>query len=232
MTKYFGPLALLVSLAIMWPSHATSQLSGGNAASGNFVEDGSDELALRRVTNPQTLNLYNSYTSPTVYSRFTLAFSGNDFYMLRQIAGGGAGGAVFIGPQSADNLYLYTNAIQWTIDSNGELIGAAGNNIFLGGSRLVYSVAVPTIASGFGTSPAIDGAASAFQITIGTGGIATTGTVNFNATFSEAPSCQANNNTTILVAQAAPTTTQVVITSATPFTAGDVIAVTCLGEGA
>jgi hypothetical protein len=95
--------------------------------------------------------------------------------------------------------------------------------------HLIVTGTAPTIASGFGTSPSIAGADHAGRVTVGTGGVATTGAITFGQAFATAPACTVNNETTILLAQATATTTTLTITSATPFTASDTLTYVCLG---
>lgn len=109
---------------------------------------------------------------------------------------------------------------------------AAGNSamgstaVLLSGSNTVFSGAVPTITSGFGTGPTIVGKSSAFRVTIGTGGD-TTGVIAFNNTYTNAPACTANNETTGNLTRAVSTTTGVTINAI--MVAADKITVTCLG---
>jgi hypothetical protein len=95
--------------------------------------------------------------------------------------------------------------------------------------HLIVTGTAPTIASGFGTSPSIAGADHAGRVTVGTGGVATTGAITFGQAFATAPACTVNNETTVLLAQATATTTTLTITSATPFTASDKLTYVCLG---
>jgi hypothetical protein len=95
--------------------------------------------------------------------------------------------------------------------------------------RAFFCTYAPTIASGFGTSPTIAGIASSFTVTVGTGGVATTGIVNFGVTYNVAPRCIAQNQTTEMDVRATPTTTQVTLTSGSAWTAADKIDVICLG---
>lgn len=89
---------------------------------------------------------------------------------------------------------------------------------------LFTSSHVPTISSGFGTTPAIAGVSSAFKVTVGSGGD-TTGVVLFNTTWPHAPVCVANNETSAQLVRATPTTTQV--TLAGTLGAADVLSVWC-----
>jgi hypothetical protein len=81
------------------------------------------------------------------------------------------------------------------------------------GTNLTLSAAVPTITSGFGTSPSITGTASAFRITLGTP-VGQTGVVAFNTTFANAPVVQCGDETSIAgdPIKGAPTTTNVTLT--------------------
>jgi hypothetical protein len=92
---------------------------------------------------------------------------------------------------------------------------------------MVYVTTAPTITSGFGgAGKAIAGKASSFKITVGAGG-GSTGVAAFNGTFTNAPSCFANDETTANAMQAVATTTQVTINGT--MVASDVIKVVCLG---
>lgn len=102
----------------------------------------------------------------------------------------------------------------------------AGFDVVIGTKSLFWLGGVPTISSGFGTTPSIAGTSNAFKVTVGSGGD-TTGVVLFNVTYTTAPSCVANNQTTAQLVRATPTTTQV--TLAGTLAASDVLSVLCLG---
>lgn len=92
--------------------------------------------------------------------------------------------------------------------------------------------ALPTVSSGFGTSPSITAGSSAFagSVNVGTGGAATSGIINFNGTaFPSAPFCVANDATTTLAQRATATTTQLTITSAA-WTASDIVTWICVSS--
>lgn len=91
---------------------------------------------------------------------------------------------------------------------------------------LHWQVTAPTVSSGFGTTPSIAGAASAFKVTVGSGGD-TSGVVLFNATWTTAPVCMAQNQTTSQAVRPTPTTTQITLTGT--LAASDVVAVVCTG---
>ena len=91
------------------------------------------------------------------------------------------------------------------------------------------SVGAPTIASGFGTTPSIAGGDDGGRITVGTGGVATTGVITFGVAYTTAPACVANNETTIQLIQATATTTTLTLTASAAFTAADKLTWVCRG---
>lgn len=93
--------------------------------------------------------------------------------------------------------------------------------------------ALPTVASGFGTSPSVTAGSTpmAGSINVGTGGVATTGVINFNGTaFPSAPFVVCMNTTTGAVVRATTSTTQLTITAPAAFTASDVVCWICVSS--
>lgn len=93
--------------------------------------------------------------------------------------------------------------------------------------------ALPTVASGFGTSPAITAGSTALDgsVNVGTGGVATTGTITFGGTaYPSAPFCVYSTQTTNAVTRGAPTTTQLVLNSTTAWTASDLVSWHCISS--
>lgn len=124
---------------------------------------------------------------------------------------------------TADITLLTSSAADRIVLGNANATGLT----YTDGTRsLFWQTQAPTISSGFGTTPSIAGNASAFKVTVGSGGD-TTGVVLFNVTWATAPSCIANNQTTAQLVRATPTTTQV--TLAGTLAASDVISVLCIG---
>ncbi len=92
--------------------------------------------------------------------------------------------------------------------------------------------ALPTVGSGFGTSPAVIAGSTPFagSVNVGTVAPGTTGTITFGGTaFPSTPHCIANNTITAQVVKATPTTTQLVLTSA-GFTASDIVDWICISS--
>jgi hypothetical protein len=85
--------------------------------------------------------------------------------------------------------------------------------------------ALPTVASGFGTSPAVTAGSTPFagSINVGTGAPGTGGVINFNGTaFPSAPFVVCQDDSSLLVVRCTATTTQMTI-AATALTASDVV---------
>lgn len=136
-----------------------------------------------------------------------------------------------LGTNRTERLMILSTGNVGIADSTPAALFTVGNgDLFQVNSvgHIVSNTTSPTIASGFGTDPAIAGKDLAFRVTVGTGGIATTGTVTFGAAWTtNAPVCNCNNKSTILLCQAVPTTTNVALNSSVAFTAGDVLEVNC-----
>lgn len=104
--------------------------------------------------------------------------------------------------------------------------------------HIMRSDAAPTISSGFGTAPAIEGVASSFQLTVGTPNASTTGNVALNATAPIRFGCTCTNissPTTLKCMVCGHNQSSVDLCSwslanpavATAFTAGDLLIVQC-----
>lgn len=127
--------------------------------------------------------------------------------------------------------------------------GATGNVVFGSAAKIsnglyltnvMISQTAPTIGSGFGTSPSIvaSNGTAAFQVNVGTGGTASSGTITM-PTAANGWSCSANDVTTVstsvfLTRQTASTATSVTITNyntagaATAWVASDKINMQCM----
>jgi hypothetical protein len=131
-----------------------------------------------------------------------------------------------------------TRVLGWTgrsaLAAPSDGVVNVGNGAQTIGSRLKAD-ALPTIASGFGTSPSITAGSTplAGQVNVGTGGVATSGVINFNGTaFGAAPFVVAMNQTTGAIVRAVATTTQLTITGNAAFAASDLINWICIGSRA
>ena len=127
------------------------------------------------------------------------------------------------------------NQLGWT--SRAEMESPADGHIILEnyvaalGSRLKFD-ALPTVSSGFGTTPGITAGSTplAGSVNVGTGGVATSGVINFNgAAFPSAPFCTVTPSLTNVPTR--PTTvsaTQLTLTTSTAWTASDIIFYQCI----
>jgi len=96
--------------------------------------------------------------------------------------------------------------------------------------HLIHEGTSPTITAGGGTNPTIVGKDEAFEVTVGTGGVATSVEVTFGHAFTtNAPICVAQSDTDIVAFKCVTTTTKVTITAALAFTAGSILHVMCRG---
>ena len=155
--------------------------------------------------------------------------SGGALVALSTITSGGniitgATGRVQTGTDVTNSYFL--------LGGRGKILGPAdgvfnlANNAVAIGSQLKVD-ALPTVSSGFGTTPGITAGSTplAGSINVGTGGVATSGVINFNGTaFPSAPFVVCMNTTTGAVVRATASTTQLTITAPAAFVASDVIA--------
>lgn len=139
-----------------------------------------------------------------------------------------ANGSLFI--QAGDLLCWNTRGCAESPNDGSFILENNANTI---GSRLKVD-ALPTIASGFGTTPSITAGSTplAGSVNVGTGGAATSGVINFNGTaFPTAPFCVATPSLTNVPTRATTvTTTQVTLTTSTAWTASDVVGWICVSS--
>lgn len=114
---------------------------------------------------------------------------------------------------------------------SGARIGFNNTNNTIG--AIVKVDALPTVASGFGGTPSITAGSTplAGSVNVGTGGVATSGVINFNGTaFPSAPFVICMNTTTGAIVRATTSTTQLTITAAIAFVASDIISWVCISS--
>lgn len=102
----------------------------------------------------------------------------------------------------------------------------ASSDFHVKGHIETKSNAVPVLSS-CGTTPTITGSDMAGKVVIGSG-IISSCTITFNASWTNAPACVANNETAILLVRAVSTQTTVVLSVATTFQS-DTVSYMCLG---
>ena len=95
--------------------------------------------------------------------------------------------------------------------------------------HIIHQGTSPTITANGGTNPTIVGKDEAFEVTIGTGGVATSVEVTFGNAFINAPICVVQSDTDIVPFKCVTTTTKVTITATLAFTAGSILHVVTRG---
>lgn len=144
-----------------------------------------------------------------------------------RITSSGASGGMSVN-QAAD--LGFTSRSFFTSPADGVIL--VQNNAANRGVRMQFGN-IPTISSGFGTTPSVVAGSTdtAFSVNVGTGGVATSGVIAFANTWSVAPVCIAQDTITVGagVQKVATTTSQATITTAVAWTASDVVAVLCFG---
>lgn len=142
--------------------------TGANTLGNSLLSEGTNLIEQRNSTNPQTFNLYKSYTDASNYSRLAIYNSGGGNHLIQsQVAGTGVGGNLYIGTGSSNMIDFQTNSTsRWQMSgSNGHLLAVTDNATDIGASgatrpRTGYfgtSVIAPTIT---GTSSVNGGDAS------------------------------------------------------------------------
>lgn len=116
-------------------------------------------------------------------------------------------------------------------NGNAGLYFPAANKLGLRG-ELIHADGgtAPTITAGCGTSPSLVGTNNVILITVGTGGVATSCTVTFGTSYTNAPICTANSDTDKVGLSVAPTTSTVVVAATAAFTASSKLNVLCFGR--
>lgn len=100
--------------------------------------------------------------------------------------------------------------------------GIVAKRLFVTGAN----IPVPSISSGFGTGPSIQGGDAGGRVTAGTTP-GTSGVVSFGSAWPQAPTCVANNESTANLVRATATTTQLTLSGT--FTAADKLTWVCTG---
>lgn len=142
------------------------------------------------------------------------------------------------GPITASGFTLSSTSGSFSLASRGffSATGADGllqltSNGFTIGVVLKVD-ALPTVASGFGTSPSITAGSTPFagSVNVGTGGAATSGVINFAGTaYPSAPFCLATPSLTNVPTRATTiSTTQLTLTTTTAWTASDIVGWICI----
>jgi hypothetical protein len=142
--------------------------------------------------------------------------------------------------QEATNAYgLYIQGWSNASSTPWSVYVADGNSYFGGnvtlGSDYHLTINKPTVHTGeapgvssCGTSPSIVGNDTTGAITVGTGGAATSCTITFDTAATNAPHCVVSNDTDIAANKVVTTTSTMVVTQSSAFTAGAKLNYICM----
>jgi hypothetical protein len=212
-----------------------------NGASALLVSDGTISAPSISFASQPSLGFFKSATNGIGIS----GSSGTSFTIMVNSTSvningsAGASAGLTIGSGSNQNAWTFAGTGNFLAGSDNIFdIGLSGanrpRNLFLSnslsiGPNLVFSAAVPTITSGFGTTPSIVGTAYGFRLTLGNP-VGQTGVVAFNTTFVNPPVVQCGDETSIAgdPIKETPTATNVTLTT-TIAVAGDKIACSVTG---
>jgi hypothetical protein len=142
----------------------------------NLYGDAANTLALRNGTNAQAFNIYNTYTSPSVYEVGKLYWTSNEFRMETAAAGASGRNIVL---NTAGNYVGFgvSGTVQWAVN-NTALYPAAADSENLGAVASTVAVAYLTRSiQGSKTKALTEGAAT----TVATVGVPQTAGSNFAA---------------------------------------------------
>lgn len=202
-----------------------------------------DVFGIRNDTTPQGLRVYGSYTND----------ANAEYYQILQSAGASTVGNFAVGTGTLrsirhvaathvfmvgalDKLTLAAAEMQFATDNTydiGRVATFRPRSVFAGTTvqapKLVSNGTAAVIGA-CGTSPSVSGSDSAMQITVGTGGAATSCAVTFSSTYTTPPVCVAQNNTDRVAYSMVTTATTATITATAAFTAGSIFHLICIGR--
>jgi hypothetical protein len=210
---------------------ASSARSGVVSGTGLFADGTSGAPSIAFASEP-TLGFFRSGTGATSYTGATLNMTSSTGAQIVANSGqvltlrNGASQGIQIGNAS---LSFFT-AVSFAAPTTGYL--TISTSSVSNGVTLKVD-ALPTIASGFGTTPTVTAGSTplAGSVNVGTGGVATSGVIAFNGVaFPSAPFCVATPSTTNAVTRVATSTTQLTFTTTTAWTASDTVSWICLSS--
>lgn len=193
------PLLNAVNTFTAVGTHAFS-VAGGNTFNALNVRNSSAGTAANAYMSVGT----DVAQDQTFIQAFSSTFTSSTYQQASgsALVANSAGGLSVVALNGSGAIRFYTGGgnLRWGINS-------AGDHTFGASSHIADSSGTPTIASGFGTTPAIIGTDYAFSVG-GGGGSASTGTVTFGHTWTTSPICTATSFTT-------PVTTGIAVASST-----------------
>lgn len=200
----------------------------GTAADVSLFRGGADVLQQRRGTNAQQLQLYNTFTDASNGEWASFSWITNVLNIGTEKNGTGSTRGINI---------RIGGATAWAIDASGNATAQGNQSITTGGTqsgvnagRFNATVGTAPAIGVCGTSPSLTGKDSAMKVTVGTGGVATTCSVTFGATWTNPPTCIAQNDTDRVSYSMVTTATALTITATAAITASSKFHVVCFGQ--
>lgn len=211
-------------------STSSNPISGGG---GKITSDGAHTIALRSTTNPQNLNVYNTFTDASNYERGFVRWDTNRYEIGTEKAGTGTARDMLFMRNGEDKLRIGDTAITTVVDilpisDDTKDLGSSGSSwkdVYIDG-QIINGGSAPAVSS-CGTTPSITGGDTAGKVTIGSGAT-TSCTVTFDTAYSNAPACTVTGEDSAVTYAATTSTTALTITSSGDMSA-DVVMYQCIG---
>lgn len=217
---------------------AAQTFSGGSATTGNTSTTGVFLAGDGTVAAPAhsfTSEPDNGWYRPAANS---IAYGSNGTTAAMTITSAGQVTTVGGGDFTTQGGVNIGGAQKYGFTTTGSLATSA-NGVFLlrlNDTSIGVSLkadALPTIGSGFGTSPSVTAGSTALagSVNVGTGGIATTGVITFNGTaFPSAPFCVADSGTSNTATRISTSTTQLTLSTTVAWLTGDLLSWICISS--
>lgn len=136
----------------------------GSATNTFLINDAANTPAFRNGVNPQTLNVYGTYTSGSVYERLSLGYDGTRFRIAAEHTGATQRALLLEGNSVLFRPLTGNNSVAWQMTGSGHLQAVADNtydfgdathrarNLYLGGTATVGNIlATTSIVAGTGS---------------------------------------------------------------------------------
>jgi hypothetical protein len=201
----FAFCALLILLSGVVRGQITNISSGGSAFTGGTVSGATTFSA------PVTF----IGTSPGIVANTGIDCNIN------------SAGACFIKNSFGSDQITLSNSSVMTFQSGSSNTASMDANQHF---RLIKPTA-PTVTANCGTSPTVTGTDQAFQLNVGTGGVATTCTITFTTAWGFKPVCTVTDETSqAITTTAVPASATVILTGTSAWTASSILDVLCFGN--